>query len=297
MFLTPVFFHVLSVPPKYPDKAPPPTAYDIVVRFLVKRGQPELLSILAFVSRDWCGAVRKLRFHRLHLEPGLNFPRLLEVFRPDTVLPYLRQLHLNGRLRTWPIEARDADHLWLPQLVPLFADILAVSTVDYVFLQLLSWGNVPGEIRAVLLALPGVRALGIHDVDFWNTNQFLRLLNAHAPRLQFLQIWHAFYWAFNHVPSQLVRTEPLLLTELTLGCAYTPLIMEWLLGAGSREMLAIEELTIASRDVYRDDARLARVVKKIGPWMKRFTYNEWGGRPGMCEGDHTGDEKADCECT
>ncbi|KAM5533801.1 hypothetical protein V8D89_008655 [Ganoderma adspersum] len=280
-----------DVPPKYPEKAPPPTAYDLIVGFLAKRGQPELLSTLAFVSRNWCRAVRKLRFRRLHLEPSLDFPRLLEVFRPDTVLPFLRQLHLNGRLRSGPISARDAEHRWLAPLVPLFADILAAAPVDYIFLQLLSWGNVPAEIRAALLRLPGVRALGIHDVDFWNTNQFLRLLNAHAPRLQFLQIWHAFYWAYNHVPSQLVRTEPLLLTELVLGCAYTPLILEWLLGSGSREMLAIEELTVASRDVYRDDARLARVMKKIGPWMKRLTYNEWGALPGMCEGNNAGDDE------
>nr|VWO95322.1 Anthranilate--CoA ligase (EC [Ganoderma boninense] len=277
-----------DVPPKYPEKTPTPTPYDLVVGFLAKRGQSGLLSTVALISREWCRAVRKLRFRSLHVEPNCNFPRLLEVFRPDTVLPFLRQLHVNGRLTSGPPLARDPEHRWLAALVPLFAHILAVSPVDYLFLQSLSWGNVPVEVRAVLVGLPGVRALGIHDVDFWNSNQFLRLLNAHAPRLQFLQVWHATYWAYNHTPSQLQRTEPLLLTELVLGCAYTPLIMEWLLG--NREVLAIEELTVASRDVYRDDTRLAKVVKKIAPWLKRFSYNEWGALNGMCEGTNGGDD-------
>ncbi|PIL23254.1 hypothetical protein GSI_14564 [Ganoderma sinense ZZ0214-1] len=280
-----------DVPPKYPEKTSPPTPYDLVVGFLAKHGQTELLSTLAFVNRNWCRAVRKLRFRCLHLEPSLDFPRLLEVFRPNTVLPFLRQLHLNGRLTSGPRSARDPEHRWLAPLVPLFAHILAAAPVDYLFLQSLSWGNVPAEVRAALLGLPGVRALGIHDVDFWNSNQFLRVLNAHAPRLQFLQIWHATYWAYNHVPSQLQHTEPLLLTELVLGCAYTPLIMEWLLGGGQREVLAIEELDVASRDVYRDDARLARVVKKVAPWLKRFSYNEWGALNGMCEGTNGGDDE------
>ncbi len=291
-----MFFHILSVPSKYPEKVPLPTPYDLVVRFLAKRGQAELLSTLALVSHEWCRAVRKLRFHRLHLKPGLNFSLLNEVFRPDTVLPFLRHLHLNGCLSSGPREARDPEHRWLVPLVPLFMWICACAPVDYLFLQSLSWGNVPAEARAALLILPKVRALGIHDVDFWNSNQLLRVLNAHAPRLQFLCVYHASFWAYNHVPSQLARTDPLLLTELVLGCAYTPLIMEWLLGGGQREVLAIEELTVASRDVYRDDARLARVVKKAGPWLKRFSYHEWGMRPGSCEGENAGDdEELECE--
>ncbi|KAI1784538.1 hypothetical protein LXA43DRAFT_1122578 [Ganoderma leucocontextum] len=279
-----------DVPPKYPEKAPLPTPYDLVIRFLAQRGSNEQLSTLALVSREWCRAVRKLRFHRLHLEPGLNFPLLFQVFRPDTVLPFVRHLHLNGRL-SGPHSNRDPEHRWLPALVPLFAYILACAPVDYLFLQSLSWGNVPDEVRMALLMLPGVRALGIHDVDFWNSNQLLRVLNAHAPRLQFLQVFHASFWAYNHVPAQLARTEPLLLTELVLGCAYTPLVMEWLLGGGRREVLAIEELTVASRDVYRDDARLARVVKKAGPWLKRLAYKERGARNDSCEGENAGDDE------
>ena len=268
-----------------------PTPYDFVVRFLAKRNRHRDLSALALVNREWCRAVRKLRFHRLHLKPNLKFRLLLQVFRPDTVLPFVRQLHLNGRLSC--AGRKDPNHSWLPQLVHLFAQMVEHSPIDYLFLQSLSWGNVPLDIRTALLALPHVRALGIHDVDFWNSNQYLRVLNAY-PGLQYLQIWHAFFWAYNHVPAQLTRTEPLLLAELNLGCAYTPLIMEWLLG--SREFLAIEELMVASRDVYRDDARLARVFKKISPWLKRFHYQEWGAKNDSCEGENMGDdEEIECE--
>ncbi|TBU46703.1 hypothetical protein BD309DRAFT_588014 [Dichomitus squalens] len=262
----------------------------LVQTFRPERRLHRELSTLALVSREWCRAVRKLRFHRLHLEPGLNFPLLLEVFRPDTVLPFVRQIHLNGRLRG--DGPQDANHAWLPQLVPLCIEMAGCSPIDYVFLQSLSWGNVPLGMRTALLGLPHVRALGIHDVDFWNSNQFLRALNAY-PSLQFLQIWHASFWAYNHVPAQLARRKPLLLTELNLGCAYTPLIMEWLLSR--RRDLVIEELMVASRDVYRDDARLARVLKRISPWLKRFHYQEWGAKNDSCEGDNVGDDE-DLEC-
>ncbi|RPD61480.1 hypothetical protein L227DRAFT_70333 [Lentinus tigrinus ALCF2SS1-6] len=209
----------------------------------------------------------------------MDHARLVQILRPDTVLPHVHQLTVNGRLRHPGMISSDtgqADHRWLntPAMVRLIADISTHSPIEFLLLQSLSWGDVQLEVRASLRAMRSVRALMVHDVDFWTSNQYLMTLNAY-PNLQFLSVWHADFHALTHVDAQLQRTEPLLLTELIVGCAYTGLLMEWLLGGGRREMLAVEEITLDSRDIYRDDARLARVLRRVGPWLKRLYYMEY----------------------
>ncbi|KAI0718793.1 hypothetical protein C8T65DRAFT_75821 [Cerioporus squamosus] len=269
-----------DVPPKYPNKAPKRTLWDLIVMYLFEHE----LSTLALAGRSLCHAVRKRRFRILTLHPHMNHARLVQILHPSAVLPYVRQLTVNGRLRYPGMISPEgqADHRWLndPQLVQLIADLCTHSPIEYLSLQSLSWGDIRIEVRNALRSMRGVRALMVHDVDFWNSNQYLMTLNAY-PGLQFLSVAHANFHALTHVPAQLRRTEPLLLTELVARCAYTGLLMEWLLGR--REMLAVEEMTLDCKDLYRDDARLARVLRKVGPWLKRFYYTEYASNE-ICEG-------------
>ncbi|KAI0754388.1 hypothetical protein C8Q80DRAFT_1266029 [Daedaleopsis nitida] len=278
-----------DVPPKYPDITPAPTIFDIMICFLQKKRK--MLSILALVSREWCHAVRKHRFHHLGLRPGMNCPRLLQVFRPDTVIPHVRHLHINGCLNDPGMISPEglADHRWLNSLLPLIESLSIHAHIDFLFLESLGWGDLSVELRANLREFTQVRALSIVDVDFWNSNQYLMTLNAY-PRLQYLQTYHTNYHALTHVPAQLARKEPLLLTELVIGCAYTNILMEWLLA--QRPVLAVEELTVHSRDMYRDDCRLARVVRMVSPWLKRFSYSDWADSV-LCEGAVAGTEETD----
>ena len=271
-----------SVPPRYPNKAPPRTLWDLVVAYLFEHE----LSSVALAGRAWCHAVRKRRFRILVLHPHMDHARLVQILRPDTVLPHVRQLTVNGRL--WHpgmiSDQGQADHRWLhtPALVQLIVDLSTYSPIEFLTLQSLSWGDLPVEVRTSLRAMQSVRALMVHDVDFWTSNQYLMTLNAY-PDLQYLSLWHPNFHALTHVEAQLHRTEPLLLTELIVGCSYTSLLLEWLLGGGRREMLAVEELTMDSKDLYRDDARLARVLRKLSPWLKRFYYMEYSSKE-ICEG-------------
>ncbi|TFK93347.1 hypothetical protein K466DRAFT_129729 [Polyporus arcularius HHB13444] len=270
-----------DVPPRYPNKNPPRTLWDLIVMYLFE----DELSVVALADRAHCHAVRKRRFRILRIHPHMNHARLVHVIRPATTIPYVRQLTVNGRLgHEGMIWKGQPDHRWLnqPRLVQLIEDLCTHSPIEFLCLQSLGWGNIRVEIRTALRSqsMRGVRALMMHDVIFWNSNQYLMTLNAY-PGLQFLSVWHANFQALTHVPAQLQRTEPLLLTELIAGCAYTGLLMEWLMGR--REVLAIEEMTLDCKDQYRDDARLARVLRKVSPWLKRFYYMEYRD-PDICEG-------------
>ncbi|KAI0370596.1 hypothetical protein BV20DRAFT_284791 [Pilatotrama ljubarskyi] len=267
----------IDVPPKWPEKAPLPTIPDLIVEELECMRRRQDLSALQAVNREWCHAVRKMRFRTLKLRPEVDVQRLCEVFRAESLLPYVHHLDICA----WAQDA-DVSHDWLNSLLPLIQRIGDNAHIDVLIIACTIWSRLSKELRTYLLTrLPHIRALDVYSVDFRNSNQFLRFLNAY-PNLQYVRISDAFFWTHNQLRKQIYRTEPLLLTELYLGCAYTGLIMDWLLG--ERTVLAIEELTVSVRDIYRDDARLARVVKKISPWLKKFIYYECSGVE-PCEGD------------
>lgn len=285
-------FYGISVPAKWPARIAAPTVYDIVVKHFVKNKQgrgidtrpaqdvQRVLSTLALVSRDWLCAVRKFRFQKLEIIPPVDLARLVEVYRSDAVMPYVRHLHIDGYIiRGKVLPNKQADHRWLIDYIPLIAQLREYAPIDYLSLDDLSWGDLHIALRQTLRSLPHVRALSLNAIDFWNSNQYLKTLNSY-PQLQYLRTRHMDWHELTHVPAQVTRAQPLLLSEFFAGCTYTSLLLDWMLG--QRQVLAIEEFSVHVRDMYRDDARLARVVRKISPWLKRFTYFEWSGDT-LCE--------------
>ena len=211
----------------------------------------------------------------------MNRAQVLDIFRPDTVMPYVRHLHIDGRIKYGQaLPDGQADHRWLNEYTEFIVALRSRARIDYLSLVDLSWGDIHPSIRLSLREMPHVRALSLDWIDWWNANQYLMVLNSY-PELQYLKLSHMVFHALSYLPTQLTRTEPLLLTELDVGCSYTNILLEWLLG--QRPVLAIEELTIHARDRYRDDARLARLVRKVSPWLKRFRYFDEIGEE-ICEG-------------
>ncbi|OSD05212.1 hypothetical protein PYCCODRAFT_1299593 [Trametes coccinea BRFM310] len=234
---------------------------------------------LQSVNREWCFAVRRHRFAKLQLTPDSRPKRLLNVWRPDTLLPHLRQVDIFGGLDLWSqISDEEFDELplgWLNKLLPLLQQISRHSPLEILRVEDLYWPALTPEIRECLLrGFPHIYALHIMNVDFRNSNQLLRTLNA-FPQVQYLWIGDLSYDSQSHTLSQISRTEPLFLREVYLPSAYTGLFLDWLLG--QRNTLVVERLRIAVRDLYRDDAKLVRLIRKVGPWLKSLKYLEYSG--------------------
>ncbi|KAL7277197.1 hypothetical protein ACG7TL_009045 [Trametes sanguinea] len=273
------FGSICNVPRKYPGADPKETPYDIIIHMLEADRCRKDIVTLQSVNREWCFAVRRHRFAKLQLTPDSRPKRLLNVWRPDTLLPHLRQVDIFGGLDLWSqISDEEFDELplgWLNKLLPLLQQISRHSPLEILRVEDLYWPALTPEIRECLLrGFPHIYALHIMNVDFRNSNQLLRTLNA-FPQVQYLWIGDLSYDSQSHTLSQISRTEPLFLREVYLPSAYTGLFLDWLLG--QRNTLVVERLRIAVRDLYRDDAKLVRLIRKVGPWLKSLKYLEYSG--------------------
>ncbi|KAH9899165.1 hypothetical protein C8Q73DRAFT_308937 [Cubamyces lactineus] len=278
-----------DVPPKWPDKESNPTSYDVLVCQLEQMGLRKEVSTLQAVNREWCHAVRKYRFKSLRLTPEVDRHRLSGVYCSNYVLPYVRHLSISGEWVSLPPQEDYFEHVWLSDLLPLIKAIGECSPVEYMTIENICWKGLTKDLRACLVDnFTHVRALDIYLINFENSNQLLRLLNS-FPYVQYARMGDLVHATYTHVRSQLVRAEPLLLSELRLECGYTGLLMEWLLG--QRVTLAIEELTLAVVDRYRDDARMARVIRRISPWLKVLKYLECNGYDGIPRWNCTRDDR------
>ena len=273
-----ILIPISSVPPKWPEKELNPTYYDVLVCQLEHMGLRKEVSALQAVNREWCHAVRKYRFKSLVLTPEADRHQLFEIYCSNYVLPYVRHLTISGEWVSRPPHENYFEHVWFSDLLPLIKAIGECSPVEYMNIEFICWKGLTQELRACLVDnFTHVRALDICCINFENSNQLLRLLNS-FPHVQYARLGDLRHTTYTHVRSQLARVEPLLLSELRLECGYTGLLMDWLLG--QRVALAIEELTLAVVDRYRDDARMARVIRRISPWLKALKYLEFSGFDG-----------------
>ncbi|KAI9065221.1 hypothetical protein FKP32DRAFT_506549 [Trametes sanguinea] len=272
-----------EVPRKWPGVDPRETPYDIIIHMLAAdHGRQDILT-LQYVNREWCAAARRYLFDSLQVlssRPRDRLKRLLDVWRPDTLLPHLREVIFSGQVDFWvrisDEESNDLELGWLNKLFPFLRRISRHSPLEILRIEDICWLALSPKVRDCLLrGFPHVTALQILNVDFKNSNQLLRTLNALPPQVLYLRIGDLSYNAQNHTLSQISRTEPLFLRDLDLPRGYTGLFLDWLLG--HRDTLVIERLRIAVRDIYRDDAKLARLIRKISPWLKSFRYLECSG--------------------
>ncbi|KAJ3002741.1 hypothetical protein NUW54_g5684 [Trametes sanguinea] len=201
--------------------------------------------------------------------------RLLDVWRPDTLLPHLREVVFAGQVDFWvritDEEFNTLELGWLNKLFPFLRRIARHSPLEILRIEDICW-----------LAL----SPKILNVDFRKSNQLLRTLNAHPQVLY-------------HMLSQISRTEPLFLRGPNLPRGHTGLFLDWLLG--QRDTLVIERLRIASKSfrflecsgleptegpVYQREDRCGPVqIKEREPWNKRSRASGVDGEGNDDEGE------------
>ncbi|OBZ67846.1 hypothetical protein A0H81_12322, partial [Grifola frondosa] len=235
-----------------------------VAAVAVKEGLPAWKNALLacqLTCRDWLPAARSQRFHRLVLQPSANIPHLEDIYEVDTLVPYVRTVQIHAILLSVRRRRPDADPdcKWASRLVPLL-NRLGGQPVDKLLLDWISWGQFTLKLRRCLLTqFTAVTRLML--VDSFPRLSVLRLRS---------NIWHA----ATHTPAQLTREVPLVLRKFKedLPLYRIGLLAQWMIG--QRETLIIEDMFIRVNPDARDMARLAALLRKIGPSLKSLRYAE-----------------------
>ncbi|KAI0923508.1 hypothetical protein AcV5_009030 [Taiwanofungus camphoratus] len=261
--------------------------YDMIVDMVAEgRDTKADLQACMLTSRSWLHRSRTHLFRRIRLKPRSDIVHFLEIYTDDKLLPYVREVTICGCLTPFAYQGRDADsglgvdgqpdHTWISGAMPLLERF---NNIEVLVLLDLSWGDIASETRRFLLShFRSATQLTISAVDFWNSNQMLRTLQA-FPRLAGLSMERLSWHRANHTRRQLAGKEPLVLKYLHLGetefARYGPFV-QWLLG--ERDIVAVDDAVIVWEDT--EVKSLVDLLRRIAPSLRELMYQQSMVLPG-----------------
>lgn len=244
------------------------------------------LQACALTCRAWLHRSRSILYRRIRLKPLTNIEHFSEIYTPERLLPYVREVAISGCLMPHTYHGRDADsglglggqpdHAWITVIVPLLARF---SNIEWLVLNDLSWGYIETSTRHFLLThFSSAPRVTLSAIDFWNSNQLFRTLQS-FPRLAGLSLESISWHKANHSMRQLTRPEPLTLRYLHLGhtefARYGPFV-RWMIG--NRDTVTVDEALITWEDT--EIRSLVDLMRTIAPSLKLLVYQQSATLPG-----------------
>ncbi|TFY54821.1 hypothetical protein EVJ58_g8631 [Rhodofomes roseus] len=172
----------------------------------------------------------------------------------------------------------DPDHRWMDAIVP-FLMRFDLAQIEWLDLRDLSWGDIaPGTRIFLLTQFTLTRRLTLSAIDFWNSNQMLRTLNA-FPNIHGLSMEKLSWHRANHTRKQLEGIADMHLRYLHIGqtefARYGPFI-KWLIG--QRDVLIVDEAFI----VWEDTEIMSPItlLRRLAPTLKSLIYQQCMILPG-----------------
>ncbi|KAL6309324.1 hypothetical protein BKA93DRAFT_759589 [Sparassis latifolia] len=214
------------------------------------------------------------------LKPRTNIRQFEAIYTSSGLLSYVREIEICGCLMVglWDQDecsglragTYEPDHTWISNVLPFLTRFQGIQTLQLIDL---SWGDVPQEARALLLThFTSVSRLHIDLVDFWNSNQLLRTLQA-FPHLSSLKTERLSFHKASHTRRQISSPSPLSLRTLELrkpDCARYGPLFQWLVG--SRASVTVDNAFIHWDDTDVDS--LFALIRKIAPTLRNLSYEQ-----------------------
>ncbi|EED84487.1 predicted protein [Postia placenta Mad-698-R] len=230
----------------------------------------EIIDILAASGPTW----------RKDLQPRTDVKCFSEIFTPERLLPYVRELSVLGCLSPEACGAEGhgsgnntegkPDHEWITALVP---SLSRFNQIDKLSLHNLSWGDIAVSTRHFILThFAAVQHLVLSMINFWNSNQLFRTLNS-FPQVTRLLLDNTMWHLANHSLQQVVRKEPLKLQCLRFGpflAGHYGLLIRWLIE--ERDTVNVDEAEINWGDT--DIRSLVDLMRAIAPSLKVLKYQQ-----------------------
>ncbi|OCH89334.1 hypothetical protein OBBRIDRAFT_794373 [Obba rivulosa] len=168
------------------------------------------------------------------------------------------------------------DHSWVDEFIPFLTRLHGVRTLH---LESLSWGCLSAAARACLLSsFRHITTLWIENVDFWNSWQLLRTLDA-FPQLKVLRIVKVNYTFDNCATHQTSSSIPLQLGALSITeTRRLRPILKWILGMRSDIVVNKAQLSLESIEV---DV-LVELLRAVAPNIRRLHYIQRIEHPEGC---------------
>lgn len=227
-------------------------------------------------------------YRRLRLKPMTDITRYQAVYTEHCLLPFVKEVEILGCLTPNAYSGDDADsglndegdpdHRWMDAIVPLLRR-LAPRQVEWLDMRDLSWGDIDTATRHFLLTHFGqARRLTLSAIDFWNSNQMFRTLNA-FPNIHGLSMENLSWHRANHARKQLERTRNMHLRYLHIGqtefARYGPFV-KWFLG--QREVVVVDEAFVVWEDT--EIMSLIALFRRLVPSLKGLVYQQCMVMPG-----------------
>ncbi|GBE88700.1 hypothetical protein SCP_1401050 [Sparassis crispa] len=208
-------------------------------------------------------------YQQVRLSPSLNMGLLRNLYSyplVNGVHALLLDVYQNQHAKDHGLDS--AAYLWTKDL----ADFLPrFNYVRDVTIQNIVWGIVARPTREVFLNhFSMIGRLELTHVDFWNTHQFLRVLDA-FPRVQWLCVTDISFQWVNHTQRQVSGTVPRAFHHLHYQGKGLSIFVDWLLGDG-RDVF-IEELIIRSN--YPDLEDLVKLFTRLAPHLASFAFEQF----------------------
>ncbi|KZT67326.1 hypothetical protein DAEQUDRAFT_767234 [Daedalea quercina L-15889] len=227
-------------------------------------------------------------YRRIRLRPLTRIDNYERTYTSEGLLPYVREVEILGCLTPNAYPGDDAnsglndegdpDHKWIDAVVPLLTR-LDSSQIEWVDMRDLSWGDISRDTRGFLLThFKQVRRLTLSAIDFWNSNQMFRTLNA-FPSIHGLSMENLSWHRANHARKQLEHIADLHLRYLHIGqtefARYGPFI-KWLLGR--REVVVVDDAFIVWEDT--EIMSLIMLLRRLASSLKSLIYQQCMVMPG-----------------
>lgn len=227
-------------------------------------------------------------YRRLRLKPKTNVARYEAIYTVGCLRPFVKEVEIIGCLTPNAYSGDDADsglndegdpdHRWMDAAVALLRG-LPPPQVEWLDLKDLSWGDIDQATRHFLLThFSRARRLTLSAIDFWNSNQMFRTLNA-FPNIHGLSMENLSWHRANHARKQLERTGNVHLRYLHIGqtefARYGPFV-KWLLG--QREVVIVDEAFVVWEDT--EIMSLVTLFRRLVPSLKGLIYQQCMVMPG-----------------
>ncbi|KAH9930217.1 uncharacterized protein B0H18DRAFT_1116915 [Fomitopsis serialis] len=272
-----------------PD-GPPVPQLSQELRDIIIDSIPDRQDLLACCLASWA-FLHRCRMHlyrRLRLKPLTNLDSFKKAYTPGCLLPYVREVEILGCLTPDAYPGDDAnsglndegepDHRWMDAIVP-FLTTVDPALIEWLDLRDLSWGDIAPATRVFLLThFMGARRLTLSAIDFWNSNQMFRTLNA-FPNIDGLSMETLSWHRANHARKQLECTANLHLRYLHIGqtefARYGPFV-QWLFGR--RDVVTVDKAFIVWEDT--EITSLITLLRRLAPSLKSLIYQQCMVMPG-----------------
>ncbi|OCH88424.1 hypothetical protein OBBRIDRAFT_89192 [Obba rivulosa] len=216
-----------------------------------------------FVESLWRGG--SIQPHALWVKPGIDLEALHGIYPKGVRSDQVQYLQVSGT-SSCPAD-EDVDESWME---PFPAFLERFKGVRHLHLYDLSWGDVPENMRTFLLTeFKQITTLFVNAVDFWNSNQLLRVLNA-FPNLSELFLEGFSFHIHNHTKAQVSSPSLLLLRKLHVGqYAWDPVLLQWILG--QRTTISIGQFALVWG--WPDMDTPIDVIRKLAPYVQELVYH------------------------